>query len=134
MRQGFERTYAALRQKYYWPTMFRDCQPYIQSCEECQRVKRDVHGKPPPLQPLPVADLFQRWHIDILGGLPTTKDKYKYVLLVVDSYSKWSEAFPLRTQEATEVAAVLFKEVICRYGAPNVLVSDRGQQFLALNL
>ncbi|XP_053389855.1 protein NYNRIN-like [Mercenaria mercenaria] len=87
MHQGFERTYAALRQKYYWPTMFR--------------------------------------------GLPTTKDKYKYVLLVVDSYSKWCEAFPLRTQEATEVAAILFKEVICRYGAPNVLVSDRGQQFLS---
>ena len=59
------------------------------------------------------------------------KNKYKYVLLVVDSYSKWSEAFPLRTQEATEVAAVLFKEVICRYGAPNVLVSDRAQQFLS---
>lgn len=131
MHQGFERTYAALRQKYYWPTMFEDCRKYIQSCEMCQRVKRDIHGKPPPLQPMPVADLFQRWHIDILGGLPTTKDKYKYVPLVVDSYSKWCEAFPLRTQEATEVAAVLFREVICRYGAPNVLVSDRGQQFLS---
>ena len=90
-----------------------------------------MHAKPPPLNPMPVADLFQRWHIDILGGLPTTKDKFKYVLLVVDSYSKWSEAFPLRTQEATEVAAVLFKEVICRYGTPNVLISDRGRNFLS---
>ena len=50
---------------------------------------------------------------------------------MVDSYSKWSEAFLLRTQEATEVAAVLFKEVICRYGAPNVLISDRGRNFLS---
>lgn len=58
MHQGFERTYAALRQKYYWPTMFEDCRKYIQSCEMCQRVKRDIHGKPPPLQPMPVADLF----------------------------------------------------------------------------
>ena len=131
MHQGFERTYAAIRQKYYWPSMFRDCEAYVQSCDQCQRVKRNVYGKPPPLQPLPVVDVFQRWHIDILGGLPTTKDKHIYVLLVVDSYSKWCEAFPLRTQEATEVAAVLFKEIICRYGAPNVLVSDRGQQFLS---
>jgi hypothetical protein len=80
---------------------------------------------------MPIADLFQRWHIDILGGLPTSKNKYKYVLLVVDSFSKWSEAFPLYTQEATEVASVLFRECICRYGAPNVLVSDRGQNFLS---
>ena len=129
--QGFERTYAALRLKYFWLTMWEDTRRYVQSCEACQQSKRDVHAKPPPLNPMPVADLFQRWHIDILGGLPTTKDKYKYVLLVVDSYSKWSEAFPLRTQEATEVAAVLFKEVICRYGAPNVLISDRGRNFLS---
>ena len=88
MHQGFERTYAAIRQKYYWPSMFRDCEAYVQSCDQCQRVKRNVHGKPPPLQPLPVVYVFQRWHIDIIGGLPTTKDKYKYVLHVVDSYSK----------------------------------------------
>ena len=54
--------------------------------------------------------------MDILGGLPTTKDKYKYDLLVVDSYSRLSEVSPLRTREATEVAAVHLKEVICRYG------------------
>ena len=129
--QGFERTYAALRLKYFWPSMWDDTRTYIQSCEPCQASKRHIHGKPPPLNPLPVSDLFGRWHIDILGGLPTTKDKYKYVLLVVDSYSKWCEAFPLRTQEATEVAAVLFKEIICRYGAPNVLVSDRGINFMS---
>ena len=86
--QGFERTYAALRLKYFWPTMWEDTRRYVQSCEACQQSKRDVNAKPPPLNPMPVADLFQRWHIDILGGLPTTKDKYKYVLLVVDSYSK----------------------------------------------
>ena len=41
------------------------------------------------------------------------------------------EAHPLRTQEATEVAAVLYREVITRYGAPRTLVSDRGQTFMS---
>ena len=86
---------------------------------------------PEPLQPLPVADLFSRWHIDIFSGLPTTKDKYKHILVVVDSYSKWMEAHPLRSQEATEVAAVLYREVITRYGAPRTLISDRGQTFMS---
>jgi len=47
----------------------------------------------------------------------------------VDSYSKWCEAFPLRTQEATEVAAVLYREVFTRFGAPRTLITDRAQNF-----
>ena len=129
--QGHERTFAAIRLKYYWPKMYDEIGKYVQSCLLCQQVKRPVHAKPPPLQPLPVADLFSRWHIDILSGLPTTKDKYKHILVVVDSYSKWMEAHLLRSQEATEVAAVLYREVITRYGAPRTLISDRGQTFMS---
>ena len=129
--QGHERTFAAIRLKYYWPKMYDEIGKYVQSCLLCQQVKRPVHAKPPPLQPLPVVDLFSRWHIDILSGLPTTKDKYKHILVVVDSYSKWMEAHPLRSQEATEVAAVLYREVITRYGAPRTLISDRGQTFMS---
>ena len=111
--------------------MYDQIGKYVQSCELCQQVKRPVHVKPSPLQPLPVADVFGCWHIDILSGLPTTKDKYKHILVVVDSYSKWMEAHPLRTQEATEVAAVLRREVITGYGAPCTLVSDRSQTFMS---
>ncbi|CAC5403419.1 Retrovirus-related Pol polyprotein from transposon gypsy,Retrovirus-related Pol polyprotein from transposon 297,Retrovirus-related Pol polyprotein from transposon 17.6 [Mytilus coruscus] len=70
-----------------------------------------------------------RWHMDILSGLTTTPDKFKHVLLVVDSYSKWSEIFPLKTQEAGEVAGILYREIISRYRAPRVLISDRGRNF-----
>ena len=129
--QGFERTYAAIRNKYFWPCMYEDVRQYVKTCEICQQSKRAFNAKPPPLQPQPVDDVFSRWHMDILSGLPTTKEKYKHVLLVVDSYSKWCECIPLRTQEATEVASVLFREIISRYGAPRVLVSDRGKNFMS---
>ena len=129
--QGFERTYAALRNKYYWPSMYADINTYVKTCETCQQSKRAFNSRPPPLQPQHTHDVFQRWHIDILSGLPTTKDKFKHILLIVDSYSKWCEAFPLRTQEATEVANVLYKEIITRYGAPRYLISDNGKTFVS---
>ena len=69
--------------------------------------------------------------MDILSGFPMTKDKYKHVLLVVDSYSKWCEVFSLRTQEATEIADILYKEIITRYGVPRVLISDRGRKCMS---
>ena len=52
-------------------------------------------------------------------------------MVLVDSYSKWVELFPLRTQEATEVASVLFTEIISRYGAPRAILSDRGRNFMS---
>ena len=113
--------------------MYDEIGKYFQSCLLCQQIKRPVHAKPSPLQPLPLACLFSHWHIYIyiLSGLPTTKDKYKHILVVVDSYSKWMEAHSLRSQGATEVAAVLYREVITRYGAPRTLISDRGQTFMS---
>ncbi|VDI63928.1 Hypothetical predicted protein [Mytilus galloprovincialis] len=117
--QGFERrTYAAIRNKYFWPSMYSDINQYVKTCEVCQQSKRAFNSKPPPLQPQPTNDIFGRWHMDILSGLPTTKDKYKHVLLVVDSYSKWCEAFPLRSEEAEtsrKIAAKNIKQAQERY-------------------
>ena len=94
---GIERTYEAIRIKFFWPSMYKDIKIYCQSCEACQQAKRHVHHKKALLQPLPVGDVFSRIHVDILGPLPKTDDGYKYVLLVVDSFTKWCEAFPLVT-------------------------------------
>lgn len=129
--QGIDRTYNSIRQKYYWPKMFADTENYVKSCTTCQRIKVSHHGKHAPLQPLPVGDVFSRLHIDILGPLPTSPKGYKYILLVVDSFSKWCEAFPLKSQDAAEIANIFYNEIICRYGAPSSLLSDRGAQFMS---
>ena len=40
---GIERTYEAIRMKYYWPYLFKDTKVYCQTCEPCQRTKRYIH-------------------------------------------------------------------------------------------
>lgn len=62
---------------------------------------------------MPIEDRFSRIHMDILGPLTKTTEGHKYMLLVVDSFSKWPEGFPLRTKDSTEIAKVLFKEIWC---------------------
>ena len=69
--------------------------------------------------------------MDILGPLTKTTEGHKYILLVVDSFSKWPKAFPLRKQESSEIANVLFREIFCRCGAPYPIVSDREQNFMS---
>lgn len=128
---GLDRTYRAIQLKYYWPKMYQNVADYIRSCDTCQHAKKQTTLPRAPLVNMPVEDTFLRLHMDILGPLTTSKQGHKYILLVVDSFSKFPEAFPLKTQESKEIAEVLFAEIFARYGAPRVIVSDRGQNFLS---
>ena len=129
--QGQERTYEAIRLKYFWPKMYSDIQTYVKTCEQCQQAKRYIHQKQALLKPLPIGQTFSRLHIDILGPINKTKEGYRYILMVVDAFSKWTEAFPLHTMEAREVAWKIYDEVICRFGSPESILTDRGQTFMS---
>ena len=130
--QGFTRTYECIKQKYYWPRMYSDVDDYLKSCTNCQQAKVHYqHSKTPPLTPMPVEPLFSRWHMDFLGPLRTAHDGSKYILLIVESFSRWCEAFTLKSADAISVAKILYTEIFTRYGAPCSLISDRGQQFMS---
>ena len=128
-----DRTYQSIRLRYFWIGMYADILDYVKSCEACQKAKRVIHPQNPQLHPLPVApnQLFSRWHCDILGPLTESKEGYKYILLFVCSFSKWVEIIPLKEAKASTIAWHLYETVICRYGAPDQLLSDRGQNFLS---
>lgn len=62
-----------------------------------------------------------------IGPLPTSESGNKYVLLIIDYFTKWPEAYSLPNQEATMVAEVVAKEYVCHYGVPLELHSDQGR-------
>ena len=129
---GFDKTYAAIRSKYYWPKMYADIDVHVRTCHTCQRSKRNYGNNKAPLTPMPVAARpFSRLHMDVLGPLPSTSEKYKYILLVICAFTGWCECFPIRSQEATVVAEILYAEIFCRYGAPDILISDRAKNFMS---
>lgn len=111
--------------------MYQNVADYIRACDSCQHSKKSTNPHRAPLVNMPVEDTFIRLHMDILGPLTTSNEGYKYILLIVDSFSKFPEAFPLKTQDSKEIANVLFAEIFARYSAPKVIVSDRGQNFLS---
>ena len=129
--QGFDPTYYAIKSNYYWNGMYADVDKYVRQCKECQYAKRKFHGQPAPLHPLAVAAVFQRWDMDFLGPLKKADGGEQYILLAVDSFSRWCEAFALKDQKATTVATVLYEQIFTHYGAPRKLISDRGAQFMS---
>jgi hypothetical protein len=105
---GSQKSYAAIRQKYYWPRMYQHIHDYILSCTTCQLIKRDTHPKKIKMHPLPVQDVFSRWLVDILSGLPESKLGHRHILLMIDNFSHWCECVPLQTQHAVQVAKALY--------------------------
>ncbi|XP_011631100.1 uncharacterized protein K02A2.6-like [Pogonomyrmex barbatus] len=72
---------------------------------------------------------FERIQMDILGPLPVSSLGNKYLLIVVDCFTKWVEAFPLKNMRATTVAEIFVNQVVSRYGVPLELYIDQGRSF-----
>ena len=60
--------------------------------------------------------------------MPPSEEK-RYILTMVDRFSRWPEAVALSDIEASTVANALLEVWICRYGTPDTITTDRGTQF-----
>ena len=127
---GRNKTLRVIQERFWWPSLTDDVRRYVQSCIVCQERKGDVNKRWAPLHPSAPCDApWERVAMDIVSLPPS--HGYSYVLVVVDYFSKWVEAFPLRTKEASAVANILLNDVFYRHGIPMFLHSDRGSEFTA---
>ena len=67
--------------------------------------------------------------MDILDVCDPMPDSYRYILVITDYFSKWTEAFPIKNKCTDTVAEVLVEKIILRFGMPLVIHSDQGQEF-----
>jgi hypothetical protein len=75
---------------------------------------------------------FESLGIDILGPLPETDTLHnKYVLVIVDHFTRWPFAFALTNARAKTIANILIERVFLEHGFPATLLSDRGSNFLS---
>lgn len=67
-----------------------------------------------PMQIVPSGIPLERIAADILGELPVTENDNRYILVVSDYFTKWTEAFLMPNIEAKTVAKLIVEEVIVR--------------------
>lgn len=66
--------------------------------------------------------------VDLIGPLKLTRQGNKYILTIIDYYTKYAEAIALPNQEAETVVRAL-EQVFARHGMPSVLLTDQGRNF-----
>ena len=60
---------------------------------------------------------------------PTSTKGHGYIIVVVDYFTKWTEAMPTYLEDRKTSALFLFNHVIARFGVPQAIITDHGSHF-----
>eukprot|EP00731_Ephydatia_muelleri_P031379 Em0022g893a len=111
---GVGKVLEKVRRRFYWVGQRRDVQGWCDSCNLCGSTKSPPKHRHAPLQADVSTTPMQRVAMDILGPLPLTPRSNKYVLVIGDYFTKWTEAFAIPDMETVTVARVFVNEFVSR--------------------
>lgn len=124
---GVQKTFEAIKRKYFWPLLFKELHDYIEKCVVCQ--SRSMQKTRPALQETEIPPYpFAKLSLDLSGPYPTSMSSNKYIIAFVDSYSGWPEAFAVSDKSGETVSYLLTEEIFPRFGCPLENVSDNGTE------
>ena len=126
---GVRKTIDRVKQKFHWPGMSTDVTDHIRNCLACTACKSPFKRYRAALADFRVGAPMDRVAIDLIGPLPLTTRKNRYILVLVDYFTRWLEAFPLPDQTAETVAHKMVTEFVCRFVAPLEIHTDQGRNF-----
>jgi len=130
---GTDKSYATLRDAYYWLNMRRDLErSYIPSCTDCLQNKSATKKLAGPLHPLPIPDgRGDSVAMDFIGPLPVDNG-FDCILTMMDRLGSDVQIIPTCTDITAEDLAVLFfNHWYCENGLPKDIVSDCDKLFIS---
>ena len=117
--------------KHYatWYQMQQAVTNYVRGCETCNKQKTGNRRAKAAQTSYHVGSPMERVHIDILGPISESNRGNRYVLVMVDQFTKWVECCALPDQSAETVARSFVDNIVARLGCPFELHSDQGRNF-----
>lgn len=124
---GFDKTYALVCDRFFWPCMKLDVETYCKTCGRC--IKREtLPQRAAPLSHIQSSGPMDLVCIDFLSIEPDSRNVCN-VLVVTDHFTRYTQAFPTRDQRAITVARTLWEKYFIHYGLPTRIHSDQGRDF-----
>ena len=126
---GCNKTLSKCKVRFFWFGMTASVELHVRCCQICaQASSKSSHGVA-SLGSLQAGYRFERVCLDIVGPFPPSARGYRYILVVVDSFSRWAEAYPLVNMTTETVAEAFVLGWVAVFGVPESLHSDQGTQF-----
>ena len=123
---GAEKLWHRLSPRFYWKRMKADVVRFCETCDICQKIKTSNFNRygfliPNPIPSKPYASIS----MDFIVNLPMSGE-YNAIFVVVDRLTKHASFIPTSTGiNARDFARLFAKHIICRYGIPESIISDR---------
>lgn len=129
---GILKTLKKLSNKLYWPGMAKDVKAHVSRCIDCQTYKSPnqlalgqmANHEINTIKPFDIVSM------DLVGPLPLSKKQNQYILVLVDTATKFIIAEPIKRATAANCVKIVEKDLILQYGPPRILLTDNGKQLV----
>ncbi|XP_078798076.1 uncharacterized protein LOC111946953 isoform X1 [Oryzias latipes] len=125
---GVERVMNLIRERFYWANMQKDVTHYITKVCSCLKNKRPNRPTRAPLTNIITTYPFELVSVDFLH-LERCKGGYEYILVLMDHFTRFAQAYPCRNKAAHTAAEKIFGDFALRFGFPTRLHHDQGKEF-----
>ena len=125
---GTDRVVELARKRVFWPGMQRDVEDFIKHKCLCLKQRKPQRKKRAPLHSILTSAPLELVTIDFLH-LEKGTNGCEYMLVIVDHFTKFVQAYPTRNKETKTVAKHLYDDFVLRFGIPTSILSDQGREF-----
>ncbi|KRX75023.1 KRAB-A domain-containing protein 2, partial [Trichinella sp. T6] len=125
---GEKKTFREAQNK--WANVTQEaCHLFLTFCEECHKKRARKLPKSLVVKPLVSTNLMSRAQVDLINFQTMPDGDFKYIMTYLNHFTKFCILSPLKSKRAEEVASKLL-EIFLTFGAPSILQSDNGREFL----
>ncbi|KAL3515062.1 hypothetical protein ACH5RR_021964 [Cinchona calisaya] len=117
-----------MRVGYFWLTMEHDCIEFVRRCVKYQMHGDEIRAAPTELHNITNPWPYSIWEMDVIGLIePPASNGHRFILVAIKYFTKWVEAKSYKYVTKKVVAEFIRKNIICRFGIPDTLVTDNAK-------
>ena len=122
---GIAKLTPTMKRRYHWPKMTTEIRKWVKGCATCQRRKQYRRNNYGIFQGRTSYFPWERACMDLVGPLPESDNHNRYLLTIIDTFSRWPIAIPIPNKETSTIAEAIYKNLISIHGCPVELFSDQ---------
>ena len=126
---GADKLLPSIRARFWWPGLTKDVRNFCAACVSCARASPYTSERLGKLKPIVSEGPWNTVAMDLAGPYPEGEDDEKYVLVVMDHFTKYVILLALQSKKAALVARKVHKRVLCFVGFPRRIITDNGTEF-----